>query len=64
MKQNELFLEYFPSTIITESLSAIRDATRTNIKLARAIRELVKNRKNNSLDDGKQYYFERDGNST
>lgn len=64
MEQNELFLEYFHSTIITDEFSNIRDPKRANMKMAKAIRELIKNKKYKSLEDGKQYKFKWDNGST
>ncbi|CUS22786.1 LAQU0S06e05974g1_1 [Lachancea quebecensis] len=64
MEQNELFLEYFHCTIISDDLSTIRDPKRANMKMAKVIRELIKNKKYKSSEDGKNYKLKWDNSST
>ncbi|KAM3163043.1 hypothetical protein ACU8KH_03311 [Lachancea thermotolerans] len=64
MRQEQLYLEYFHSAIITEELGLIKHLKRAHGKMIKAIQELIRVKGYRSADSGKEYRFKWTDNAT
>ena len=64
MQQEQLYLEYFHSAIITEELGLIKHLKRAHGKMIKAIQELIRVKGYRSAGSGKEYRFKWTDNAT